>query len=270
MIFQKVLPECEEGNPEAWKIFLNNYTSTALGFFGVYSVGAEDARFDLWRDVLRDLSANDGAGLKAFSHQSEREFLVDLRAFLQDRVAPRLDPARDASSPAAPTADGLSALLSGLALLHQEIAFLALAGYSQATIEKMLRVTPAVAEEGWERLRADYGAVGERREDRCLWPAAWIGICRAARANPQKDCTPLRQLIRILDGQASWNEKSPAETHRAQCLHCLELWTALLEVAAWDRLRQPCPPERIESLLATIPLKQEKRKPPLFSRMFGR
>jgi hypothetical protein len=77
-------------------------------------------------------------------------------------------------------------------------------------------------------------------------------------------------LIRILDGQASWYDKSPAEAHRTKCLHCLELWTSLLEVVAWDRMRQPWPAEKIEPLLAAIPLKQEKRMPSLFARMLGR
>ena len=77
-------------------------------------------------------------------------------------------------------------------------------------------------------------------------PPAWLGICKSARANGQKDCTPLRQLIRILDGQASWYDKSPAEEHRSKCLHCLELWTSLLEVVAWDRARQPWPADKVE------------------------
>lgn len=249
---------------------MKDYTSTALQVFSVYSLWAPHARWNYWRDAVGELSSNDYATLRVFSHQSEREFLVGLRAFLQDWAAAKMQPGQDAVSPPAPTADTLGALLGGLPLLHQEIAFLALAGYSQATIENILRITPAVAEDGLGRLRAGYAAAVERSHDGCLWPHAWMGICSAARANEQKDCTPLRQLIRILDGQASWYDKSPAETHRSNCLHCLELWTSLLEVAAWDRMRQPWPAEKIEQLLAAVPLKGEKRKPSLISRMFGK
>jgi len=270
LIFQNILPACEEGNAEAWRAFLKDYTSTALRIFGVYSPWADEACLDGWRDALRDLTAQDFAMLRKFSHQSEREFLVDLRAFLQDWAIPRLDSTQDAANPPALTEATLTALLAGLPLVHQEIAFLALAGHSQATIENILRITPAVAKDGLERLRASYAPVLERTGDRCLWPAAWIGICRAARADTQKDCTPLRQLIRILDGQASWYDKSPAETHRSKCLHCLELWTSLQEVSAWDRLRQPFPAEKIEALLAVIPVKQEKRKTSLLGRMLGK
>jgi len=270
MIFHNTLPGCEEGNPQAWRAFLAVYTPMALHFFGVYTDWAPSARLDHWRDALRTLGASEYAILKGFSHQSEREFLVGLRAFLQDWAAARLEFPQDAAEPPAPTIETLGALLSGLPLLHQEIAFLALAGYSQATLEKILRMTPAVAKEGLERLRAGYAAVLERNDDQCLWPSAWLGICKAARSGEQKDCTPLRQLIRILDGQASWYDKSPAETHRAKCLHCLELWTALLEVVAWDRARQPWPAEKVEPLLAEVPLKPETRKPSFFARMLGK
>jgi hypothetical protein len=269
LIFHNILPGCEQGNAEAWTGFLAAYTPTALEVFRVYSPWSPVTRLESWRDVLHILCANDYAALRGFSHQSEREFLVGLRAFLQDFMATRLRPSEDATDPVAPTVETLGALLSGLPLLHQEIAFLALAGYSQKTLEGILRITPAVTEEGLGRLRTNYAAVIERTDDQCLWPAAWISLCRAARADEQKDCAPLRQLIRILDGQASWYDKSPAEIHRAKCLHCLELWTSLLEVVGWDKACQPWSAEQIAPLLAAVPLQQEKRKS-LFARMLGK
>jgi hypothetical protein len=270
MTFHKILPGCEEGNPDAWRAFLADYTPMALHFFGVYSPWAPDACLEGWRQALRALSANECAALKGFSHQSEREFLVGLRAFLQDWIATKLESSPEAADPSAPSVQALGALLSGLPLIHQEIAFLTLAGYSQATLERILRISPAVAGEGLGRLRARYAQVLERSEDRCLWPMAWLGICGAVRADGQKDCTPLRQLIRILDGQASWYEKSPAEEHRTKCLHCLELWTSLLEVVAWDRARQPWPRDKVELLIVDIPRMPDKTHRFLLDRLFGR
>jgi hypothetical protein len=270
MTLYKILPGCEEGNPEAWRAFLANYTHSALQFFAIYSPWSPDARLECWREALGALSANACAALKGLSHQSEREFLVGLRSFLQEWAAPRLDPAQDAADPTAPTIQTLGDLLNGLPLLHQEMAFLTLAGYSQSTLEMILRITPSVAEQGLDRLRAGYSAVLHRSDDRCLWPSAWIGICKVARAEVQKDCTPLRQLVRVHDGQASWYDKSPVETHRSKCLHCLELWTSVLEVVAWDRSRQPLPADEIEPLLEAVPLKRDKRKASLFARMLGK
>ena len=270
VIFHKILPGCEEGNSEAWRAFLADYTPMALQFFGVYSPWAPEVRWDCWRDALRALSANECATLRGFSHQSEREFLVGLRVFLQDWAATKLESSQDAADPPAPTVQTLGALLSGLPLVHQEIAFLTLAGYSPATLEKIVRITPAVAGEGLGRLRASYARILERSEDRCLWPSTWIGICGAARADGKKDCTPLRQLIRILDGQASWYDKTPAEEHRTKCLHCLELWTSLREVVAWDRARQPYPEDKIEPLMVDTPAMPDKDHKSLLDRLFGR
>jgi len=270
LTFHKVLPGCEEGNPEAWKHFLADYTPFALHFLGLYSTWPAGGLLDCWRGALGALGADECAAMKGLSHQSEREFLVGMRAFLQDWAATKLVAADDAAYPAAPARETLDTLLKGLPLLHQEIVFLSLAGYSQASLEKLLRTTPTVAMEGLARLRTGYASLLERSVDRCLWPAAWLGICQAARATEQKDCTPVRQLIRILDGQASWYDKSPAEDHRSKCLHCLERWTSLLEVVAWDRARKPGTEEDVELLLKALPLKPETRKSSFFARMVGR
>lgn len=270
MTLYKILPGCEEGSPEAWRAFLVNYTPSALQVFKVYSPWPVEACLEQWRDALRELCANDFAELKGFSHLSERDFLVGLRAFLLDRAATLLSPSQDAKEPPAPTAETLTATLAGLPLVHQEIAFLTLAGYSQKSIENILRISPKVAEEGLARLRTGDAAVLDRSEDHCLWPYAWVGLGKTIRADEKKDCTPLKQLIRILDGQASWYDKSPAETHRSQCLHCLERWTSLLEVASWERANQTWPEEKLAPLLAVIPLKQGQRKSSLFARMLGK
>jgi hypothetical protein len=270
MTLYKILPGCEEGNPEAWRAFLENYTPTALALFKVYTPWPPDVCLNEWKEALQALSANDGAAMKGLSHLSEREFLVGLRAFLLDRAFPKLDPAQDAKEPPAPTTETLTELLAGLAVVHQEMAFLTLAGYSAKAIENILRISPTVAEEGLARLRETFGLGSQQGEDHCAWPSAWIAVGKAARAGETKDCTPLRQLIRILDGQASWYDKSPAEVHRSKCLRCLELWTAMLEVVSWERTRQPYPEDKTALLLSAIPLKAEKRKPSVFARMLGK
>ena len=242
----------------------------ALQFFGIYSPWAPDARLDGWRDALRALSTDQCAALRSFSHQSEREFLVELRAFVQNWIQPQVESSQDAVDPPAPTAQTLRALLTGLPLLHQEIAFLTMAGYSPKTLEEILRITPTVAGDGLGRLRSNYARMLERSEDRCLWPVAWLSICKEARADNKKDCAPLRLLIRILDGQATWYDKTPAEEHRTQCLHCLELWTSLLEVVAWNRTRQPWHEDQVENLMVDTPAKPRKARNSFVSRLFGR
>jgi hypothetical protein len=255
LTFHRILASCEGGDPEAWKAFLADYTPMVFQLFAVYLPGTLEWRLEFWREALGVLSANNYEGLRGFSHQSEREFLVDLRAFLLDRVSTKIDSSQDLTSPPAPNLVTLSQLLKGLPLLHQEIVFLTLAGYAQAKLERIMRISPSVAQDGLERLRANYPAALDRSENRCLWPAGWIALTRSTRASKQEDCAPLRQFVRTLDGQASWYDKNPVEEHRSSCLRCLELWTSLLEVVAWERDMEPWPPEKTEPLLSAVPVK---------------
>jgi hypothetical protein len=161
-------------------------------------------------------------------------------------------------------------LLKGLPLVHQELLFLKLAGFSDATLERILVITPAVAQKGLERLRAEYGAVLERSEDRCPWPAAWAELTRQARAAKQESCLPLRQFVRIHEGGFSWYDKEPAEQHVTGCLYCLERWVGLREVKYWRREAAPKPKAEIDGLLSVLPVRTARGPRKSFlARMFG-
>ncbi len=270
LTFQRILPACEEGRVEAWQAFLGQYSPVAFELLKVYAPWTSERRGAFWRDALLALSAEDYRRLRAFPHQAEREFLVEVRTFLFERAHPLLEVEKDSQGASAPTAEKIAALLEGAPLLHQEIMFLKLAGYSDRTLEQLLRISPTVGKAGLERLRAEYGAVLERTEDQCSWPAAWLGITRAAREARKPDCPALRQLIRVLDGQISWYEKEPIEQHRAHCLSCLEHWTALLEVVGWAKRAQPLRDPQVDALLSALPLNEAvKEKKPFFKRLFA-
>jgi hypothetical protein len=271
MSFHKVLPACEEGSVEAWQAFLGDYSPAIYELFRVYLPLTREEQDQFWRAALVALTGSNFERLRGFEHQAEREFLVDLRAFVLDRALTQLDPSMDATLPPQPTVETLAELLKGLPLLHQEIVFLTLAGYSHASLEKLLRITPTVAQQGLERLKTQYAPLLSRSEDRCLWPAGWTGLTRSLRAAQQENCASLRQLIRILDGQVSWYDKSPVEEHRSACFHCLELWTSLLEVVHWKRQARPWAPAQFEPFLACLPLRAgPKSRRSVFARLFGK
>lgn len=268
--FHKILAGCEQGSREAWRGFLSDYTPIVHQLISVYLPLAQEARAEFWLNALWDLTDNNCERLRAFEHQAEREFLFGLRAFLLERCSARLDPSLDSTAAPRATAETVTALLKGLALIHQEILFLKMAGYSNNTLERILRITPAVAQLGLERLRADYAALLERAEDRCLWPAAWAEVTGSARAAKKEDCAPLRQFLRIQDGHISWYDKDPVEEHLSGCLHCLERWTALREVTHWRREAKPCPPAEVDTLLGCLPFQAESKPRKTFlQRMFG-
>ncbi len=268
--FHQILSACEAGSPEGWRAFLSEYTPLAFELFGLYLPSCREPFRDFWPQSLGELAADNFAGLQKFERQSEPEFLADLCAFLLERGAARLDTAGDSTAAPRLTLESVRELLQGLPLVHQELLFLKLAGFSDATLERIFVMTPAVAQKGLERLRAEYAAALERSEDRCPWPAAWAELMRQARAAKQEACPPLRQFVRIHEGGFSWYDKEPAEQHVTGCLHCLERWVGLREVKYWRRQAAPRPAAEIDGFLSVLPVRAASAPRKSFlARMFG-
>lgn len=268
--FHKILRGCEEGSREGWRLFLSDYTPIISRLVAVYLPSLAAAGNQTWREAVQVLTANNFERLRSFDHQAEREFLLDLRAFFLEYGARNLDASRDLGGAPRPTSEAIKALFIGVPLAHQQILFLTLAGYSHATIDSILRINTAIAEQGLQRLQAEYPVLLNPEQDVCPWPAAWSEVLRSARASRTESCPTVRQSVRLLDGQTGWQDKDPLEQHMSGCLHCLESWTALREVVYWRREAKPCPADEISAMLADLPLLAEARRPKsLLKRMFG-
>jgi hypothetical protein len=268
LTFHKIIEGCREGDTDAWRSFAAEYTPVLTGVAGAYCsipVTVETA----WRDVLRGLADRDFAALKQVDAQSDREFFVALRQSLLHQLARGAESEpRSGVTESAAALEALSGLLKQFPLLHRSVAFLVLAGYPEATIEKILRISPAIAMKSVERLNAEFypelrgGAVTE-------WQAVWLAMIDRMHAGGSADCVALRQLIRVLDGQFGWYEKDPIERHLASCLHCLETWVGLQEVTHWMRYAVALTPERANELISELPLKAKpKNRVSLFRRAF--
>ena len=271
LTFHKTLAGCEKGSRGAWQGFVTRYTPTMLRIRGVYAPACnEGCQKQVWQESLRQLCADNFQRLRTFDHQSEREFIVHLRAFLLETGANQLDPVADNTDAPGPTPDTAKGLLKGLPLIHQLVVFLKLAGYSDGTLEGILRISPAVAQSALERLEQKYGVILRRERDEGFWPAAWLNLLRHAWAEGTDACPPLRQFVRILDGQTDWNEKESVEKHTVGCLHCLERWAALREVTHWLREATPLPADQVDVFLSDLPVKAEPRaRTSLLKWMFG-
>jgi len=268
LTFHQVRTQCETPSAEAWRAFLSWYSPLYLHLLEIYAGGDSS----IWEQTLRSLVGDNFAKFRAMSRQSEREFLAELRGELFE-VALAHGGAGLATSDAGAGApvldlDRAAKLVEGLPLLHQEILWFKLAGYTDATLEGLERVSPAVARAALERLSPDFAAARELTRDRCLWPASWPGLLHQARAAKKEDCPPLHQLMRIQDGQVSWYDKEPVEKRVAGCLHCLDNWTGLREVGYWRRAAPAVSPELIERFLQCVPA-AETRKKSLLQRVFG-
>jgi hypothetical protein len=267
--FHKVLTGCESGNGEAWLAFVREYTPLMIELGRVYLPGAGDP-LSLWSAVLTDLCTDNFKILQTLAHQSEREFLADLRMAFLAKGRAALEPGDIPHDLTAPAKDSISSLLDGLPLVHQEIAFLKLAGYSDQTLERIFRITPAIAREGFQVLNQHYAAFLGRDKDECPWPGAWLTFLSGAWAGRTEACPTVRLFLRIQDGQIAWSEKEPAEAHLTRCLHCLEAWTALKEISYWRAAAPEVHCDSIKALISAVPGRKDTGRPAsLLKRVLG-
>ncbi|MGH9353382.1 MAG: hypothetical protein ACRD2G_14675 [Terriglobia bacterium] len=271
LTFHTILAGCEAGDAAAWRAFLTDYTPAVHQLTRIYLPGAAHPE-QLWKDALLALADSNFSALRGFEHQSEREFLLDLRAFYLSKSLPALDPARDGKDFPEPDSRGVAEMLKGAPLVHQEVLFLKLAGYSGATLEKIFRLTPAVAQTSLERLKAAYANALGKQTDEGLCPAAWLRMLNDLWAAKTEKCPRARLFIRIQEGQIGWQEKDPAEKHVSECLPCLECWTALRELVYWRWAAEPSSAAQVEDLLAMLPVSKtavSKKRKSILGRLFG-
>lgn len=266
LTFHRIIAGCEQGNAEAWRAFVSDYTPLAFELIRIYSPGeAQPSR--LWQGVLDSLCADDFKLLRSFEHNSELEFLLDLRSQLFETIAQAQNSGGAAGEV---TPERVRGILAGAPLLHQEILFLKLAGYSDARLEELFRVTPGVAKKSLEQLASHHWPALDSAADVCPYPAGWMALQTGLRAARTDACLPARQFIRIQDGQLGWYEKDPAERHVSECLRCLESWTALKEIAYWRRAARAASAEEIDRFFAALPLSAQPEKPrQFFKKIFG-
>jgi len=259
--FHKIREQSEQGKAEAWRALLEFY---APAFFRLLEIdGAMSAQeaLPVTKKMLGDLTGDGFGRLRGTSRQSEREFLGDVRVMLLEAAADQVsakNPETSATGVFEP--DKIAKLLDGLPLLHKEMLFFRLAGYTEDTVERVMRLSPRVAEKAFDRLAGEYQAARQSERDRCPWPAAWLAFLKQARSLKTENCTPTHEMVRIHDGQVSWYEKEPVEKHVSGCLHCLEAWTGLREVGYWRRAADPISTSLIDQLFEVIPVEKTLTK----------
>lgn len=272
LTFHKIIAGCEAGDEDAWRAFLADYTPFFQAISSVHLRGSTHFA-EMWERTLSQLAQNDYAAARGFEHQSEREFLLDLRRFYLKSCRQALGEGGTPEEPARVplTGSSVAAILKGAPLVHQEVLFLRLAGYSSETLEKIFRLTPAVAQSSLARLgpagtRDVTPADGEGRA------SAWLNVLAELWSGKTEACPSTRLFIRIQEGQIGWQEKDPAEKHVSECMPCLERWTALREGAYLRWAAPPLAISEVEHWLPALGLKKEFSRPErksLLSRVFG-
>lgn len=266
--FHKIREQSEQGKADAWRALLEFYAPVFVRLLEVHAAIPPREGLPVVEKMLAELTVNGFERLRATGRQSEREFLRDVRGLLLE-VALDSSALKNSQSPAsgAFAPEKIAKLLDELPLLHKEMLFFRLAGYTENTIERLMRMSPRMAEKAFERLAGEYAAARQIEHDRCPWPAAWLALLKQARGSKTEKCTPPHEIVRIHDGQVSWYDKEPVEKHVSGCLHCLDAWTAIREVGYWRYASEPLSASQIGELLQVIPVEKPPAKKSLFQRL---
>ena len=266
--FHKIREQSEQGNALAWRALLEFYGSTLIRLLEIHAAISPREAFPVAQKTMAALAADNFARLRAAPRESEREFLGDLRGMLFETALESGVHGESAIPGGALQPETITKLLDGLPLLHKEMLFFKLSGYTDNTIEAIMRLSPRVADKAFERLAGEFQAARQNDSDRSPWPTSWVAFLKQARALKSENCTPAHEMVRIHDGQVSWYDKEPVEKHVSGCLHCLQAWTGLREVGYWRRVADPLSSSEIEELLAVIPVeKAPPKKKSFFARL---
>jgi len=265
LTFQTFLPGCEKGERDSWEAFLANYTPIVFRLLEVYAPQlAAGAKESLWQDILKALAADDFKHLREFDHQAEREFLIDLKGFALDVASQRLG---GAAGDVRPSIESVSSRLKGLPIAHQEIVLLNWGGYTPQAVEKVLSIPGTLVSKA---LETPAGSEPSPSGIGSPQAGAWLEFLREVRAARTPDCPPHRLWVRILDGQISWYDKTPAENHMAGCLHCLETWASLREADYLRRTTPALPDREVTAYWAGLPMGHTAARGSWVGKLFGR
>ena len=259
-----MLAGCEKGDAEAWQVFLSRFSPITYRLLHVYAPKLDEStQKAVWKEALQALTANDYQQMRDFDHQAEREFLMDLKWFVLGLAAGHTS---ESAGRANSSAEEISTSLKGKSIAHLEIILLALAGYSPADIEKVYAVPAALVGAALAPPTSENSA----GEIISLKPEGWLQVLPEIRSQNTPECTPRRTFVRILDGQASWNDKNVAETHMVGCLHCLETWASLREIDYLRRDTPPLSPSDVEGYLELLPVAAAVTSRTWMSKLLGR
>jgi hypothetical protein len=263
LTFQTFSPGCTKGDPDSWQAFLASYMPIVFRLLEAYSPQMDSAaRGAFWKKSLAALAADDFKRLREFDQQAEREFLVDLKAFVLECV---LQDQGIGTGPSVISSEAVQNHLAGRPIAHQEILWLSWGGYSPAALEKVLVVPRSLVAKALET------PAGQP----AFSPAAsgmveWLKFVRDVRAARTEHCAPRRIFVRIMDGQISWYDKTPAEKHMAGCLTCLESWASLREADSLRRETSPLSAAQVAEYMELLPLTKSPARGSWFSKLLGR
>ena len=245
--FRAMLGGCARGDIKSWQLFAKTYGSLAEHLLAKRFGGSRESLRSFLPNFFAYLSENGSAFLGESSGLNEQEFAV----FFQFRL---FDYSRRCLGSIPPARIGLATIdqvFGKLPLAHQEPGWLALKGYSNEVIGKVLRVPLSLVKVGRVEVMKELSEFASPDEGSLmLTDSLLVEVERLGGQN----CPEIKTFCKVMDGRLPWQDKRIVEQHISECRHCLERETSLKDTMFHLRTLPPLSDEETQSLLSLITL----------------
>ncbi|HYW43156.1 MAG TPA: hypothetical protein VE959_09885 [Bryobacteraceae bacterium] len=252
----EMIGDCRADKTEGWAYFVSNYVPLVRRLLAHYAA-SEAAMLER---ILVSLRASLFSSLDPMP---ERPFVAALR----QRVLAQLE-ARPAEIPL--DLETVATALAPLTLVEKQAAWFETMSYDAARTGAMLRISretvEAIRRRAAEQIRGavdTWSAPMLRENGRALGRAA----AEAAPSGLDAQCVPVRTILDVLDGRATWLGREQMERHVTSCWHCIDHFCRMMEVVELLRASQPLPAEEAAPFRKLLGVEEARR--PLWKRWTG-
>ena len=249
-----MIRDCREGKREGWAYFVSRYVPVLGWLIGHYFPSRKNDAALVER-ILVSLRASTASLFDSFDPAPERHFLLALRA----RVLGEAELACGSPPAEYPLdLDTLAEALAPLTLTEKQAVWLETMSYDEQPTSRMLKMAPDTAvrarERAAEMLRVKMSSW--RRSVVADNGAVLIGEALKART---ADCLPAKAFLDIIDGRATWSNRSQMERHVNSCWHCIDHFCRLREASVLRDLRNPLSEAEADPYLKLLGIEPEPR-----------
>ena len=245
LTFQAMLEGCSRRDIASWRYFSSKYGSLTEHLLTKRFGDTGSSFFSLLPEFFSSLSEHENVFLKDFSGSEEREFLIPFQSRLFDFARSHVKSVH----PPGMSLTSLREALGRFPLAHQEAGWLALKGYVDEVIGKVLRVPVSLVKTGRVEVLKGFSACTDSGTG--MWRLNDPLLSEVEKCGGP-NCPETKAFCKVMDGQMPWQDKRNIEQHIAQCLYCLDRETSLKEATFHQRNLPPLSEEVAQSLLSHI------------------
>ena len=251
-IFQ-VSEDCARRERQGWYEFVRDYADLARTLLAHYFPSIEPELAQHIVGVFRRASEDENQWFRSLHFANEREFLMSFRelVFTYGRENARL--------PSPPVSlEQMRTVMTDLTVVERELLWLFVKGYTAEQIAPMMMNAAATAQAVKDKADQKLAAILPSANADSFRLSARVLMEEAERTRSEK-CLPLKTFNNLINGQISWRERELAEQHIADCLNCLDRYTAFQEMIRLRKDTTPLPEAEVEAMLDRLGFKKKPK-----------